>query len=99
MQEALRRIADIRDGKLNLSNCGNNRLTALPPLPNTLQGLYCGDNQLSALPQLPDTLVELFCINNPFQYPPTDVIRHMTIEQLKEWMEEHPPSFTKSALK
>ena len=53
MQEALRRVAIIKNGRLNLSNLG---LTELPTLPNRLQELYCSENQLTELVRGPAEL-------------------------------------------
>jgi len=44
--------------------CGNNHLTNLPVLPNTLQWLYCWCNQLTALPSLPNSIQFLDCSQN-----------------------------------
>jgi Leucine-rich repeat (LRR) protein len=66
MEIALERIANMRDGVLNLSNLG---LTELPQLVSEgklskLVELYCEGNQLTSLPQLPSTLVKLYCYGN-----------------------------------
>jgi Leucine-rich repeat (LRR) protein len=65
MEIALERIANMRDGVLDLSNLG---LTELPPLPPTLVELDCRGNQLTELPQLvsedPSTLEYLNCRDN-----------------------------------
>lgn len=45
-------------------NCTNNRLTFLPPLPNSLTRLLCPYNQLVSLPVLPNSLTNLRCIDN-----------------------------------
>ena len=44
MEEALRRIANMKDGKLNLSNVG---LTELPHLPDGLRSLLCENNPIT----------------------------------------------------
>ena len=46
-------------------SCNNNALTALPPLPPTLQVLMCNGNQLTRLPRLPSVLYWLECAQNP----------------------------------
>jgi Leucine Rich repeats (2 copies) len=65
MEIALERIANMRDGVLDLSHLG---LTELPQLvsedPSTLRYLNCSGNQLTSLPQLPSTLVKLYCMDN-----------------------------------
>ena len=43
MEEALRRIADMKDDKLDL---GNMSLTELPHLPDGLDRLYCSNNPI-----------------------------------------------------
>ncbi|MNK09002.1 E3 ubiquitin-protein ligase sspH2 [compost metagenome] len=48
---------------LNL-NCGNNLLTSLPSLPNSLINLQCYKNQLTELPVLPASLNQLSCFEN-----------------------------------
>ena len=101
MDIALERIANMRDGRLVLSNLG---LTELPPrffeekLPSTLTHLNCIGNQLTELPQLPSTLIGLYCENNPIQYPPADVMKE-PINYIREWMSENPLTFVKSANK
>jgi Leucine-rich repeat (LRR) protein len=45
-------------------DCGYNKLTSLPKLPNLLQELYCECNQLSELPELPNSLHTLWCSSN-----------------------------------
>jgi Leucine-rich repeat (LRR) protein len=80
MEIALERIANMRDGVLDLSNLG---LTELPPLPPTLVELDCRGNQLTELPQLvsedPSTLKYLYCEGNQLtslpQLPST--LRHL----------------------
>jgi Leucine-rich repeat (LRR) protein len=71
MEIALERIANMRNGELDLSNLG---LTELPPLvfedPSILRHLYCGHNQLTSLPQLPSTLVSLYCMGNQLTHLP-----------------------------
>lgn len=43
-------------------NCGyNEKLTALPALPNSLEELCCNYSKLKALPTLPPSLRELYC--------------------------------------
>jgi Leucine-rich repeat (LRR) protein len=66
MKLALKRIADIHDGRLDLSYLG---LTELPPLPPTLLVLDCTGNALTELPQLgsegtSSTLKRLHCTGN-----------------------------------
>jgi Leucine-rich repeat (LRR) protein len=83
--------------------CGGNQLTELPQLgsegtPSKLVKLWCSDNQLTELPQLPSTLVELYCGNNPITYPPADVLKKST-KYIREWMNENPLTFVKSANK
>lgn len=39
--------------QLDILDCGNNQLKALPELPSTLHELYCDSNQLTRLPDLP----------------------------------------------
>lgn len=45
-------------------SCNDNKLTALPKLPEGLRELACGGNQLTTLPTLPNTLTELRCGQN-----------------------------------
>jgi Leucine-rich repeat (LRR) protein len=139
MEIALERIANMRNGELNLSNlgltelpqlppklkylycygnqltelpqlvsedpstlvcldCRSNQLTELPQLPPTLMILYCSINQLTELPQLPSTLVYLNCNDNPIQYPPANVLKE-PFTYIREWMNENPRTFVKSANK
>ncbi len=44
--------------------CGNNYLTNLPPLANSIDYLGCDNNQLSYISQLPASLGVLHCENN-----------------------------------
>ena len=89
MEIALERIANMRDGRLDLSYLN---LTKLPPLPPTLLVLNCGYNQLIELPQLvsedPSTLVALYCGGNQLtelpQLPSTLVNLDCTDNQITE---------------
>jgi Leucine-rich repeat (LRR) protein len=94
MEIALERIANMRDGVLDLSNLG---LTELPQLgskgtPSTLKILYCMSNQLTKLPQLvsedPSTLEVLSCGGNQLttlpQLPSTLVNLSCASNQLTE---------------
>jgi Leucine-rich repeat (LRR) protein len=83
---------------LEVLDCDGNQLTELPPLPSTLVHLYCSDNAITELPPLPSTLVHLYCRNNPIQYPPADVLNKSTA-YIREWMNENPLTFVKSANK
>lgn len=49
-------------------NCSGNRLTSIPPLPQTLKSLICSRNNLTSLPTLTDSLSLLDCHSNPFLY-------------------------------
>jgi Leucine-rich repeat (LRR) protein len=60
-QEALRRIADILFGNLNLSNLN---LTISPPIPDDVGVFNCNNNLLTELPDLPTSLMVLKCDNN-----------------------------------
>jgi Leucine-rich repeat (LRR) protein len=104
MEIALERIANMRNGELDLSNLG---LTELPPLvfedPSTLRHLYCYDNQLTSLPQLPSTLVSLYCMGNQLTHlpplPPTLVelsCRDNQITKLPQLGSEGTPSTLRS---
>ena len=44
--------------------CGYNKLTNLPTLPDSLEGLDCNENKLTSLPTLPDNLTDLNCDYN-----------------------------------
>jgi Leucine-rich repeat (LRR) protein len=44
--------------------CGDNQLTLLPELPDSLTVLSCHTNQLTALPELPASLVGISCSSN-----------------------------------
>jgi len=59
-EELLRRIANIQDGKLNISWLN---ITSLPELPNSLKTLDCSDTQITSLPKLPQSLQALYCYN------------------------------------
>ena len=48
--------------------CGNDNLTKLPKLPQTLKILCCRYNKLNELPELPQILIELYCYNNNIKY-------------------------------
>ena len=50
--------------KLTSLYCGNNNLTFLPGLPDSLKRLECYSNQLNSLPVLPSKLRILECGNN-----------------------------------
>lgn len=49
---------------LKTLRCYGNKLTSLPPLPDSLEFLYCNDNCLTELPSLPSNLIYLDCQNN-----------------------------------
>jgi len=49
---------------LQVLNCSNNQLIALPNLPANLQVLNCSNNQLETLPILPNNLTGLYCAQN-----------------------------------
>jgi hypothetical protein len=42
--------------------------------------------------------VELYCGYNPIQYPPADVLKE-SIVYIRDWMNENPLTFVKSANK
>ncbi len=50
------------DGKT--FDCSDNKLTELPPLPDTLETLNCYSNNLTELPPLPDTIKHIYCYAN-----------------------------------
>jgi Leucine-rich repeat (LRR) protein len=83
---------------LEVLNCYGNQLTSLPPLPPTLRRLICNINELTSLPPLPPTLRELYYSYNPIIYPPPDVI-DKPLQYIRKWMDENPPTYTKSANK
>jgi hypothetical protein len=60
--------------------------------------LYCTNNEFTSLPPLPPTLGELYCDNNPITYPPPYVIDR-SLKYIRKWMDENPPTYTKSANK
>jgi Leucine-rich repeat (LRR) protein len=61
-REAERRLANPSErGIVSLSSLN---LTVLPPIPNTVLGLYCSNNQLTQLPELPAGLKFLNCERN-----------------------------------
>jgi Leucine-rich repeat (LRR) protein len=57
-EELLRRIANIKDNKLNICSL---RITSLPDLPLSLQDLNCSHTLLTQLPSLPPRLMYLDC--------------------------------------
>ena len=59
-KELLRRIANIQDGRLDVSRLN---ITSLPELPSGLQDLWCEHSPLRSLPELPAKLKELWCWN------------------------------------
>jgi Leucine-rich repeat (LRR) protein len=54
----------IRFHNLQTLDCGDNQLTCLPVLPESLLFLFCYNNQLTNLPVLPESLQELYCDDN-----------------------------------
>ena len=48
--------------------CSDNKLSYLPPLPQSLEILYCSKNKLTSLPTLPQNLKELYCSINKLTY-------------------------------
>lgn len=52
-------------------SCGNNQLTSLPVLPNSLQTFACSNNNLTNLPALPASLIVLWCSGNQLSSLPT----------------------------
>ena len=61
-EELLRRVANIRNGELNLVQLN---ITTLPDLPSGLQKLYCSYAALTSLPELPSSLKVLWCTSMP----------------------------------
>ena len=49
---------------LQILDCSDNNLTAIPALPASLKKLLCSENQISSIQTLPFSLVELNCNNN-----------------------------------
>jgi Leucine-rich repeat (LRR) protein len=50
--------------KLKILKCNNNKLTKLPPLPESLEILSCYNNQLTELPELNVNLQRFVCHHN-----------------------------------
>lgn len=57
--------------RLRYLTCADNRLTALPALPDSLQNLICSDNRLTKLHVLSNSLQELDCSHNNLTALPT----------------------------
>ena len=49
---------------LQVLDCSDNNLTAIPMLPASLKKLLCSENQISSIQMLPFSLVELNCNHN-----------------------------------
>ena len=78
--------------KLYLSG---NRLTSLPPLPQSIKILYCDENQLTSLPPLPPSLKVLRCETNRLtSLPPLpqSLIRLFCSDNLLTSLPPLPPS-------
>lgn len=56
---------------LDTLDCGQNQLTSLPNLPNSITILNCNTNNLVSLPTLPTSLLELYCQANDLTSLPT----------------------------
>ena len=86
--------------ELTILDCSRNQITKLPDkLPDRLTELYCHTNQLNKLPQLPDRLTTLDCDNNQLQYPPSEIVSYKSLQEIKDWMHQHPYNMVKSANK
>jgi Leucine-rich repeat (LRR) protein len=83
---------------LKVLDCRSNAITELPPLPPTLEVLYCMSNAITSLPPLPPALKVLSCDYESMIYPPPDIIQK-PIKYIREWMNENPPVYIKSAYK
>jgi Leucine-rich repeat (LRR) protein len=57
-KKALKRIAEMRDDKLDLSWLN---IRSVPPLSPTLKSLNCSYSNIDSLPELPQTLESLDC--------------------------------------
>jgi Leucine-rich repeat (LRR) protein len=57
-EKALKRIAEIKDDKLDLSWLN---IRSVPPLSPTLKSLNCSYSNIDTLPELPETLESLDC--------------------------------------
>jgi Secretion system C-terminal sorting domain len=51
-------------------NCGNNKITFIPPLPSGLKTLFISDNKLNNLNNLPTNLTALYCMSNKLKILP-----------------------------
>jgi hypothetical protein len=65
---AIQNISDITGvigfSSLTSLNCGNNKITFIPPLPSGLKTLFISYNKLENLNNLPNSLTALYCNGN-----------------------------------
>ena len=66
-------LPDLSRTRLRWLRLNNNRLTALPALPGTIERLYLADNRLTAAPAKPAALRHLILAGNPIAAVPDDL--------------------------